>query len=327
MPSSLTHHIFAEVAFPLAVEILPSLKDHRDLIAVGTQGPDLFFFYGLVPWRRRSDASTAHRAGSALHDMDPMHLFPVMWKKLAEQPLDQQGMLASYLYGTMLHYLLDRTVHPYVYYRTGFNSLGELKAPFGYDHARLETQMDVALLTYLQKDKAHYHPSHTLEANRVQMAQVGEFYAKLGLFEVKPHHWLNGWEDMMAIKNFLYSRRSPKYHVIKSLTSFDSLIRANLYPLEVDLHDPLDHLNLTHQTWRNPTTGQSSTQSMPDLFDEALLQVEQMATLASRQWHHPQHDMSDEWQDFFKSIDHDGNIVGQTRQFFHSMYRQAAGAE
>lgn len=327
MPSSLTHHVFAEVALPLIIDIIPQVKDHRDLIAVGTQGPDPFFFYGLVPWRPRHDADKAHQAGSALHAMDPIELFPVMWKKLAEEPLDQQGMLASYLLGTMLHYLLDRTVHPYVFYRTGFTLEGELLPPFVYDHARLETEMDVALLSYLQKDKSHYHPAHTLDANRAQMTRVGEFYAKLERFDVKPHHWLNGWEDMIAIKNFLYSRRGGKYHLIKAVTKFDSMIRANLYPLHVALTDPLDHLNLTHQTWRNPTTGKTSTQSVPDLIDEALLQVEQMATLSRRQWLEPTLDLSEEWAAFFQTIDHDGNLVGQTKRFFHSMYRSASGAE
>lgn len=321
MPSSLTHHIFAQDALPIISKVFPFIEQHKDLVAVGTQGPDLFFFYGMVPWRKRNDATLAHAAGSALHAMDPLDLFPPLWKKLASQPADLQELLASYLFGTMLHYLLDRTVHPYVFYRTGFDAQGALTAPFVYDHARLETAMDVAYVSYRKYNRNDYHPGKTLQANHAKMMHVGPFYAQLNLHGVQPHHWLNGWEDMMTIKNFMFSPHGVKYHLIKGLTGFDSMINANLYPNHVASDDPYDVLNLTKQVWKNPTTGESMNASVIELTQVALQQVEQMARLADQQWHAPDDDMTPRWHSFFRSIDHDGNFVGQKRRYFRSMYR------
>lgn len=326
MPASLTHHLFAQKALPQAAQVMPFLDIHSDLIAVGTQGPDLFFFYGIVPWRKRVNAKLAHAIGSELHGMNPIDLFPPLWKRLHKQPKDQQEVIASYLFGTMLHYLLDRTVHPYVFYRTGFDQTGELTPPYGFDHARLETNMDVAILQHYQLSRKDYHPGRTLDANKAKMVTAASYYESIHRFGAEAHHWVEGWEDMIAVKSFLYSTSGVKYQLFKSITKFDSLMQANLHPKKVSEMEVTNLLNLRHQTWYNPTTGVASTTSVIELFDLALEQVGLMATLAFEQWQHPEHDLTARWQSFFGNIDHDGHLIGGTKQFFDSMYRDARGA-
>jgi hypothetical protein len=39
---------------------------------------------------------------------------------------EERDVFAAFLYGTVLHYVLDRTIHPYVYGRTGRDENGRL---------------------------------------------------------------------------------------------------------------------------------------------------------------------------------------------------------
>ena len=109
MPSILTHYGFNRDV----IEDINFLKDNEDIYYVGAQGPDVFFFCGIIPFLGVENAKYIRKFGHALHKKDPTEVFEY-FIEYAKKSKDKD-ILFSYILGAGLHYVLDRKLHPYVF--------------------------------------------------------------------------------------------------------------------------------------------------------------------------------------------------------------------
>jgi hypothetical protein len=160
MPSILTHQYVAHLTITTFQKKLPFLKSQAPLVWLGAQGPDPFFFYGRAPFKKRLGRDSFNHFGSTLHNQAP---HKSLW------PLIQHGWFGphaddttrAYVIGALTHYVLDRTCHPYVFYRSGFDEHGSLTEHYNADHARLEVAIDAALVKKLNLNPKVYQPKNT----------------------------------------------------------------------------------------------------------------------------------------------------------------------
>ena len=82
MPSILTHYGFNKALFDQKLDFL---KDNEDIYLVGAQGPDPFFFYGILPWLKADNAKVVRKYGTVLHKVDPCDAFSFMYLSHASQ--------------------------------------------------------------------------------------------------------------------------------------------------------------------------------------------------------------------------------------------------
>ena len=61
MPAILTHYTFAKF------EGVNPERKHFGALVLGSQGPDPFFFYGMLPWKKREGSKVVNTFGSGLH--------------------------------------------------------------------------------------------------------------------------------------------------------------------------------------------------------------------------------------------------------------------
>ncbi len=114
MPAYVSHSLFgARVRAALAEPQLQCLLE-RNATAFewGLQGPDLLFFYGILPPRLDH---RVNRLGSRMHCEAVEPLFHAMLQ-LLDGACGRQEAVAAYLMGFCCHYSLDCTAHPYIYW-------------------------------------------------------------------------------------------------------------------------------------------------------------------------------------------------------------------
>lgn len=141
MPSYITHRYFGEQVERQLGDFPGKrfIQEHRVAYLWGVQGPDLLFY---LP--KNEDAFFVD-IGGIMHRSHTDRLFAQLSQMLIEKKDEPiYPALASYVYGFLCHYCLDRNVHEYVY--CAIDDLAKTyktSSPFGV-HIKLETDMDTA---------------------------------------------------------------------------------------------------------------------------------------------------------------------------------------
>jgi hypothetical protein len=319
MPSILTHQYVAHLTITAFQKQLPFLKSQAPLVWLGAQGPDPFFFYGHAPFKKRLGRDSLNHFGSTLHNQAP---HKSLW------PLIQHGWFGphadyttrAYVIGALTHYVLDRTCHPYVFYRSGFDEHGSLTEHYSADHARLEVAMDAALIQKLNLSPAIYQPQKTLSVDAISLQTISQLYFSAFPKLVQEHSYQQAVEDMQATYRFLYHGRWLNRLLVILIAGKRSLPFSLIHPHKIKETVANQALNLTRKSWRHPITGTSSQLTVPQLIQISeqeikelinLLIQEQLTETKLKQW--------------CNQVDYDGKEVGKTMRFFQSYYSSYRG--
>lgn len=162
MPGNYAHLRFGgQMRERLPEEVKPAVEKHPRFYALGTHGPDLFFYYRplWIPYEEF--------LGREYHYGDPREFFSGIVRRLGKKPKQEA---TAYLYGLLTHYALDSVCHPYI---------KEAEAEGIAGHVQMETEFDRLLL---EKDgfllpKPHFSMEH-LKLSRADCALLKEFYPK-----------------------------------------------------------------------------------------------------------------------------------------------------
>ena len=319
MPSILTHQYFANFLIQKYQHHWPLLGKQASLVWLGSQGPDPFFFYGRAPFKNRLAKASMNQFGSLLHNQSPHQS---IW------PLIQHGWLGpqaddvskAYVLGALTHYVLDRTCHPYVFYRSGFDEHGSLTEHYNADHAKLEVEMDIALIHHLRLSTVTYQPKVTLQVDPVSLQSVSQLYFQAFPKHVQHESFQQSVEDMKATYQFLYHGSWFNRLLVIFIAGKRSLPFSLIHPNSITMERSKTVLNLTHKKWRHPVTGISSTESVLDLIEKSKKMMDTMVELLS-------HDQLSEAEikDWCDNIDYDGKKTGTTMQYFQSLYPSYRG--
>jgi hypothetical protein len=99
---------------------------------LGCQGPDFLFYHHFLPWQR---TTALNRLGSQMHSV---RCGPFLLSLLDRVRGRGDGdPVFAFAFGFLLHHLLDRHLHPFVFSRSGFRK---------WHHQRFETAMDAVIM-------------------------------------------------------------------------------------------------------------------------------------------------------------------------------------
>jgi len=274
MPGFITHYICGQAVLNAAPpELQAIIKPYRQFYNIGTQGPDIFFYYlpGLLKRRLRDIGTKMHKAhfGTFISSM-----IDIMEDAddAVEKPL-----LTAYICGFLTHYVLDATAHPYVYSKTGVRKKGDIARAirFSVNHRKLETAIDILMLDLLSSKKpADYKLWQLIQVDR-GLAQtvsgavshsVGEAHGRY----VSAKEVCNAMTYMVHITRLLQSRtgRRKKFmELIENLTIGENLVTSLIHMQEVN--DGVDYMNMAHNPWGVPGT-EEQTDSFVELYQKAV---------------------------------------------------------
>ncbi|MGX8835441.1 zinc dependent phospholipase C family protein [Amedibacillus sp. YH-ame6] len=273
MPNIITHKLFAERVFTQLrkQDIKRIIEQHPQIFYIGCNGPDFLFFSNSKPWHAHR-SHKLNRLGSQMHAslINEFYNTAIECVKQQQDEVTKETMMA-YLFGHLCHWALDKTTHPYVFYRTG-NCKG-LSA--GYHH-RFESMMDTMMLDKLKGIDITEFRSHEMCAYDEDMLKaIARIYVpvakKVYHTEVKVNELRNALDSWQDIQKMLYDPKHIKYYALKSVETIlrkPWAISGNVVKRKID--DRFDILNEHHTLWFHPCDDHiSSNASFMELFEEA----------------------------------------------------------
>jgi hypothetical protein len=276
MPAIITHNLYGREVLERNPRFYQGDKDCVDAFLLGNQGPDPLFFLILNPGR-----IPFRRLGSTMHSRRTTALLRAFFVSKEKPELAKDyPLLRAYAEGMLCHYLLDSTVHPFVFAQehalcdAGVDGL--TRADHHEVHARIEREFDeVMLYTRLGLTVASYEPGReALVLARKPLLLVSLLYTAVT-------------ESVygMTIPNTLFLEAVNSYRfeqaVIHSSTGrkrsvagqVERLLRRNSLFEEMS-HVPVGRSesifeNRAHDVWHDPRTGTPSRQDFGQLYELA----------------------------------------------------------
>jgi len=252
MPGFLTHYIAGQAVLnELAPDMRKKITSSERLYNLGTQGPDIFFYYipGIVRKRSRG-------VGSQMHQSD-LGLFLMQMANAAKQNTGlNRDIIFAYTSGFIMHYAVDTNAHPYVYASTYDPNASKINNSA--KHHKFETAIDILMLKLVEGKKPSDHKQWELiNANKghMKVAAIAASNALLQIYsrEIPPKNVYKAMRHMCAFTRFIQSQKGRRKKFIGTMENltirhqvFSSIIHNQV------LTDGVDYLNEQKKPWQSP---------------------------------------------------------------------------
>ena len=267
MPATYTHHSFTKDVYKvLDEEIKNKLQDNIDLFNLFGKSFDILFF--VKP-----------KLGHFAHKHNINLYFLNIIKYIRDNNLTNNSSVLAYLYGSICHYVLDTTCHPFVFYKTGrYNIKDKNTYKYKGKHNYLEYMVDACvyyeknrkMITHAKVSKEVF-PSveFTSELNKTIDYAFKNTFCAIDIDKAFLKGYYNyrfvmkhGMESHFGIKAFIY-KLIDKTKLVKKC----ELASVCYYIKKLDK----SVLNLEHKKWYYPVTKKISYHySFYDLYDLSI---------------------------------------------------------
>lgn len=250
MPGFVTHHIYGVLAYKELQnsDIKKIIKNHHSTYSLGLQGPDLFFYFPLTA------IGPLPNIANLMHKKRTGDFFRALIDGISVFSEDEDYEIAyAYIMGYMGHYLLDTTVHPYVYSRVGITKDSKTIGV----HFGLETDIDREVLKHYKglelTDFAHDKVVRMTPREKKVVARLLSI-ALLKTYGINMPERIN----RLAIGSFeicsglLMDKHTVKYRIIHF---FERIFLGYelMSPLLINsITHSTDCMNTAHNSWSNP---------------------------------------------------------------------------
>ncbi|MBG9734629.1 zinc dependent phospholipase C family protein [Paenibacillus alvei] len=269
MPNVWTHLLFGqEILANTGISHWISRDDQKRMFNMGCQGPDFLFYHQFLPWQRNK---VMNELGNAMHNKQ---CGPFLLDLIDSVP---KGDMLSRVYalGFLLHHILDRNMHPYVFVRSGFRK---------WDHQRFEVLMDTHILHAKRKiatwntpvwkeiDTGGQFPKAIVSAFTTLTSR---YYPELSA-RIQNRFWNDANRDMVGAQKLFHDPAG-----IKQLLSFNQ-IEPFVYKRNPPAYDVL---NEAKRPWPDPTgTGEIRTTSIWEMWEVASEDAKHAVSAATVYW-------------------------------------------
>ena len=288
-------------------------KQYIEATRLGSQGPDPFFFFGILRRGNGKHKKLIRKFGSAEHKKDISEDYLKM-KEYAEKSEDKD-LLLSYLDGLFMHYCVDKTFHPYVFYRSGFDENGNLKGYYSYSHAHFESILDVEIS---KKYNIYQRISNCLKIDDEQLLKISKMWSSLG-YDISEKDYFYAVKDYAKVENILFSRTGLK-RCFFVLGGRHGMLMGISYPHFMNKYKELDVQNVNKKEWKHPVTGESFNLSVDELYAHASSEFKIVKNILEKNL-----SKAEELKlvkDFVNETNHDGIKIGTKKVLFDLCFKK-----
>lgn len=283
MPALLTHYLCGNAVLKLIEDenIRSSIIKHRNVFNLGTQGPDVFFYYRAWPWTNNEGIP---ELGNRMHEEKTGEFIWEALQYIIRSDKVHRSILTAYMCGYLCHYALDCHTHPYIFYRTGFVRRGEENtSKYTCYHRMFETALDVLMLKReLNKKPSGFKSYKQIQIQKEAAADIGDMYSKIlkKVYSVDLSAELvcRAVADIAEIAAVLRDKTSMKKMLLSRLEKSlgkQPMFSSMILPLEIN--DDLDYLNTSHFTWHLPWDNSAAlTSSFTEGFEAAAAESKKL---------------------------------------------------
>ena len=278
MPATVAHAYFAKDVF----DILPSdISNELDLkrCKMFAQGVDSLMFYNLFSILPGKDI---RRFDYYFHRNKSQDFFINLLRYVRDNNISDRDV-NSFIVGFICHYVLDSTVHPYVYYKTGlFNKRKPRTYKYNNVHSFMETFLDNDMIKRRESINPYEFKITDFCFNIYPFSKSLNktidytFYNTFKIRDMSTIYYKSLKQMKSAIRVFRQDRYGIKKNIYKAV---DTITPKNCFRFEaISYHYPLsdkhNFLNQNHKLWRNPCVyDMTSTESFVDLYLKAIKQA------------------------------------------------------
>ncbi|MFC4766246.1 zinc dependent phospholipase C family protein [Effusibacillus consociatus] len=256
MPNIWTHLIFGQELLRNIGQRELLTKDTSNLFHLGCQGPDFLFYHNFLPWKKDR---RVNRLGEAIHHEHCGPFLVEMVRDLQGRPIPDAAVI--YVLGFLTHHVLDRNMHPYIHYKSGYVK---------WNHQRFEVILDtltakkfLGIETWKTPVWKQFDVGNHLPPDIVNMFQriAGKYFPELAS-RIEAKDWNDAYRDMVRAQRFFHDPTG-----LKRLLTFGR-IEPLVYKRK---NSNRDYLNEAHEMWNHPgILEETSTESFWDLWEKAL---------------------------------------------------------
>lgn len=278
MPAILTHDLFGRGVLEDAADLLGFRSiDERDAFLLSNQGPDPLFYLVIDPLMHKWGP-----LGNAMHATNSADLLLAMREAALRLEGQERQVARAYVAGFACHWLLDSTMHPFVYYwQNGLTSAGVPgldKSAGSRVHAEVERDFDeMVLFSLTGRTVERWRPhERTLTASARTLAAIDKVYFYMALWiygrAIDPRTFSTAVREFRLVQRVFDSPAGRKRAV---LGTAERLFTRSPFSLVCSMshrsrpEDTSDFDNREHAAWENPFTHEVSHASFWDLFDSA----------------------------------------------------------
>ena len=276
MPATAVHAYFAQDLN----DILPKeIKNKLDVDRLKTfgQSTDSLMFYNLfsiLPGKNIRDFQ------KYFHTNKTQEFFINLINYIKENDYTEDIDVNSFLVGTICHYVLDSTVHPYIYYKTGYFNKND-KSTYKYNnvHTFMETFLDNDMIKRRESINPYKFNISKFSFDTSKFSnELNDTikYTFKETFDVDNMDKIY-YKSLKQMKNSIFIFRQDRYGVKKFFYKLaDTFTSKRVFRFEaISYHYPLNDrhnfLNENHKLWRNPCDyNLTSEESFLDLYLKAL---------------------------------------------------------
>ncbi len=304
MPAINTHYLFAK-------EHLEKENKYPNAFILASQGPDPFFFFGQLPWKRkgRENRLDINKFGTGLHNEDITEIYISMLRYARTSP--DKELLFSFIKGFFLHYVLDRNCHPYVYSKTGFSSDPVMKKFYSSCHTKFESAIDEIL--GLRDDSWEESVGYCLKIDDKSLMKISKMiYVANSETDkypsLKEDSYFKSVHDYKATMKFINKPHHFKRFLTKCFGK-NSLPYSLNYPRNIEkTYGNIDFLNEKHNVWPDPFSGEERRESFLDLEKMAYEDFLKVLPLLEKEI--SGEDKKEEIRLWVSSLTHNGGKIG-----------------
>lgn len=270
MPNLITHTLFTEDVLKALDN--PVLNARKKLVITGGQGPDFLFFHHSIP-SKLLIPSELRKYGSLFHEEHVNDFYASALESIRKEknPAIREDMFA-YVIGHLCHWAMDSTFHPLIYYRTG-----NCEGRSAWRHHRYESLLDAAMLQYKKGQTIQtYDPGMECLSNdmptaraiaRIYRPAIQTIYGQT----IRPGDFkevLDDWKRAQQIFRDPHNRKKAVMGGLEKVLGMENFLTGFSVPNVCE--DNVDIGNLLHDEWKHPSTGEIHTESVFDLWKQAM---------------------------------------------------------
>jgi len=311
MPATMTHQLFAQTIINIHPRFKNLSKDMFKVMMLATQGPDPFFFYGMHPLFKRKDKKRVQQTGSNLHHGDPAKNLKALLDNAFMDKTSNKETKIHYALGALMHYVLDRHIHAYVFSISGFDHEGKLSHPYNVYHSYSETLIDIEILQYKKEPITKFHPKKNIDIGVKKIIAIEELYMDTYKDMVIQDDFKKAVNDMIFIYKTVYDRFGIKHFLLKLFLGKHAQAFAASHPRKLNKKEiKVDVLNLNKHPWVHPENHKEYKTTVIDMFDFAIKDVLQLLDDIEHQ--------SLDLKMYANNINYDGMTIGH-KMLHHSL--------
>lgn len=279
MPAIITHDFFGKDVYATCARAIGPGPDARQAFLLGNQGPDPLFYLALHPLRMRNHL----KLGTRMHRTNADDLL-MAFKNGLDALTDSEKIIGSaYIAGFLCHYLLDSTLHPFVYSQqyafcgAGIPGLDESDGEKV--HMLIEREFDeIVLYSRLAKTVESYKPhEEILHANDAVLLVIGKLFVSVARehfgIQHSPLLYPLAVKGFRTGQRFFYSHKKVRGRLVPALEKTVMRSRYSFYSALSHRANPSAEsifANAERSIWENPFTQAQSRLGFWDLYREAF---------------------------------------------------------